>query len=264
MTFVTGTGIRPPDSGQLTSGIELGFQTVEGRNGQCAVVDLNEAFGLKTAEVAGHKLAHRANLRCELGVVGRDGENDTVAVAPSFRFCHADQECDQPFAHSGEGKLFDNADEATEASADYAQDFKRDLGILKAERLKILAAEEQEYGVADGLRGGRIVSAVKNREFCDGIAGTVDGENLFAPSRRDFEYPYVARLDNVESSARGAFAEDGFARLKPPSYQTGDHKPKLVIRKVGEDSCLCEYGTRGGNILGHAPILPGKATRREE
>ena len=52
--------------------------------------------------------------------------------------------------------------------------------MLQAERLKILAAEEEEALIGDRLGRGRISSPIEDGQFGDGATGAVDREHLFA------------------------------------------------------------------------------------
>jgi hypothetical protein len=57
----------------------------------------------------------------------------------------------------------------------------------KTELLKILLANMEGSGFGKSRSGGRIITAVKDRQFCYGVAGTLDSENLFAAVGRNPE-----------------------------------------------------------------------------
>ena len=73
-----------------------------------------------------------------------------VSVARSVRLAETNQQRHQAVADRGKRKLFNDADQPSQASSHNLQHFQSNLRVLQTERLKILPAEEQEAAV--GLR----------------------------------------------------------------------------------------------------------------
>ena len=189
-------------------GIELGAKAFEVFDDDLAGIDVDQAFGLESHEVAGDEFANGAELVGEFLMAGGEVEFDTARGGIAFVLGEFDEGCDEALADGGEGEFLDDGDESAESGAYDLEDFEGDFGVFHAIGLEVAAGDEGDFGVVDGDGGGGERAAVEDGEFGDGFAGDVDGEDLFAAAGGGFEDADFATGDDVESVAGVALGEE--------------------------------------------------------
>src|SRR5690242_9845395 len=138
-------------------------------------------------------------------------------------------------SNRGEGKLFNDVDEPSQAQADHAKDLESDFGMLEAKRAEIVAADEEQNRIDNSGSGGRIVAAVEDGELSHRAAGVLDGEYLFAAAAGGLEDADLARVDDIEACAGITLVENQLAsRVAPGDGMVGE-EVQLSLREIGED-----------------------------
>src|SRR5271157_3989554 len=215
--------------------LQFGLQFAQIGDYHDASIHLDEAFGLKAAQIARDQLADSADLCRQLVVIGRQRDRDPDSFALAVRFRQSYQHGCQPMAHCRKGKLLDDADQLPQAPSDLAQYFERNLRMLQAQGLKVFLAEEQKAAIGDGLRRCWIAAAIEYRQLGDRTAWTVDGQYLFASASRTLKDAHIAGFDDVKSSARLAFAEDQLTCAELALNHACSKKRELRLAQAGEN-----------------------------
>jgi len=110
--------------------------------------------------------------------------------------------------------------------------------MSQAERLKVLFTDKQKCSVVNGGHRGRVVSSIENWQLCDGAAWPIDTENLFPSTGGTLKDPDVPGIDDIQSRARLALAENGFARRKMARYSSLGQESKFRFSEPGKDMGL--------------------------
>jgi len=84
--------------------------------------------------------------------------------------------------------------------------------MCKAERLKILLADEEKCGVVHRSHRGRVGASIEDGQLCDGTAWSIDAEYLLAPTCGTLKDTDVSGLDHIEPRARFPLTEHSLAR----------------------------------------------------
>ena len=108
----------------------------------------------------------------------------------------------------------------------------------KAERLKILLADEKKQRILDCGYRSRIVAAVEYGQFSDRTPRTIDTEYLLAATRGRLENADLTALDDVHPGAKFPFAEDQLSGGKLAGNHALREKREFGIRQASEQSGL--------------------------
>ena len=119
-------------------------------------------------------------------------------------------------------------------AADDGQHFERDLGMLHAECVKILARDEGDLRIFNGHGRGGETAAVEDGQLGDGLAGLVDGEDLLAAVDGGFEDADLAVGDDVEAVAGLVLREEQLAGFEVLAHGARGEQLKLGARQAGE------------------------------
>lgn len=125
--------------------------------------------------------------------------------------------------------LFDNPNQAAQPRSHHAEHFECDLGMLQAESLEVLLAEENQEAIRHRLRRCGIIAAIEHRQFGNPAPRTIDCQYLLAPARRGLEDANVPRLYHVKPGAGFAFSEDQLARAKSARHQASRKKIEFRV-----------------------------------
>ena len=237
---------------RLVGAFQFGFQSLEIGDEDRAAVDVDEAGGLKAAEIAGDEFADGTNLCGELLVAGGKENLGSGGSCAAFPLGTAEEEGGEAMANGGEGKFLDDSDQAAEASSDDAQNLQADLRVGETEGLEILFADEEQSGVVDGGDRCGIVAAIEDREFSDRTARAVDIEDLLASVDGSFEDANVPGFDDVEPGAGLSFREYDFSSGEGAGDGSLSEEDEFGVGESGKDGDLREDGVR---LLRHRSIV---------
>ena|SRR5215831_1958357 len=123
------------------------FQGGEVKDADCLAFYVKEASRLQAAEVAGDQFAGRADLEGEFLVAGGESELDPTCGLLALLTSLAKQKRQQQVPNRGEGQLFNDGDQPTQACADYPQDLQSDFWVLQAKSPEVFLADEEQSGV---------------------------------------------------------------------------------------------------------------------
>lgn len=114
-------------------------------------------------------------------------------------------------AHRRKREFLDDANQPSQASANHTQHLERDFRMSQAESLEVLLTDEEERGILDCGHGSRVGPSIEDWKLCDRTAWSIDAEYLLSSTSGTLEDADVSGLNDIESSARLALAENGFA-----------------------------------------------------
>ena len=215
---------------KLIGGSDFRFQGLQITEDDTAAVNLQYAFRLQPGEIARDQLSDSPNLRGEFLIAGGKSDFDSSRRPLSLILCLTQQKRGQPVAHRGEGKFFDDPDQTPQTRTHHFQDFQRNLGMCQAQCLEVLFAYENQGRVIERAGRSRVIPSVEDRQFHHGAARAFNAENLLPAARGGLEDSDLAALNDVQSRARFAFAENGLARSVAAPDRASGKKVQLIFR----------------------------------
>lgn len=237
------------------AGLEQGAQSFQVLHDDLARVYIEQAFCLQAHEIAGDEFAHGAQLIGQFLMTAGEEELRATRSFFAFRLRKLHENGDQPLANGGEGELFDNADEATEASPDHGEHLQRDLRMLDTEGVKITARDKSHFGVFNGDGRGRIGAAIEDRQLGDALTGTIDGEDLLATVDGCFEDAHLAAGNDVKAGARLALREEQFAGGEELAHGAAGQGSQFFRGEAREQRGAGKHGGKFDTGKVHSGIL---------
>jgi hypothetical protein len=152
----------------------LHLQSIQIGNRDSSTLDFNQPLWLQSAQIAGNEFAHSADLRSDLLIILRQGNFNFAVCAHALAIGESGQKCTQPVPHGRKWKLLNDSDQPSQSRTYDAQYLQGYLRMSQAQLLKIPLAYEKQGSVFDRCNRGRIIAAVKNRQFGDWATGAVN------------------------------------------------------------------------------------------